>query len=98
MDTDQKELDELAGVIANWRAAKTKAAEWKTAADELSAVIVTALGDAEIGTVDGKPIVSYKRFKKTALSQKLLKQLHPDVFAECTETTESSSGLRLVEG
>lgn len=89
-------LDTIAAVVDNWRAARTKEAEWKKAKEELAAVILAALGDAETGTIDGQPILSHKRIKKTGLSQTLLKQLHPDVFAECLETKETSSGLRLI--
>jgi hypothetical protein len=94
---DIKPLDEIATVVDNWRAARAKEAEWKRAKEELAAAILAVLGDAELGTIAGRPVVSYKRIKKTALSQKLLQRLHPDVFAECVETTESNTGLRLVE-
>lgn len=89
-------IDNIAAVVDNWRAARAKEAEWKKAKEELAAAIVTALDGAETGTINGQPVVSHKRIKKTALSQALLKQLHPDVFVECTETKESNSGLRLV--
>ena len=91
-----KPLDEIATVVANWQAARAKEAEWKRAKEELAAVIVTMLGDAELGTVNGRPVVSYRRIKKTALSQQLLQQLHPDVYAECLQITETNSGLRVV--
>ncbi|UGU31379.1 hypothetical protein LT350_33705 [Mycolicibacterium smegmatis] len=60
--------------------------------DELEAcakaAIQEAMGDQEIGVLDGVPLITWKTTKRTSLDQKLLKALHPDVFEECKSTTE----------
>lgn len=53
------------------------------------AVVEEALGDNEIGTLDGEEVVSYKHVKSRRLDQKALKEHYPDVAEECMTTVES---------
>lgn len=89
-------LDPIKSVVDNWRSARAKEAEWKQAKEELAAVITQHLGDAEVGTIAGVPVLSLRRGQETRLNQELLKRLHPDVFAACCETREKSTGLRII--
>lgn len=50
--------------------------------------IKAALGDNEIGILDGHTIVTWKHTKRRALDQKALKAALPDVVAEYTTTSE----------
>ena len=63
--------------------------------EKAKAVVQEALGDNEIGTLDGHQVVTWKRSKRNSLSQRLLKQPHPDVYAECVETTEVRTSRRV---
>jgi len=89
-------LDNIKTIVDNWRTARAKEAEWKQAKEELAAVIAQCIGDHEIGTIDGVPALSLKALEENRLNYNLLKQRHPDIYAECCETTEKSSGLRIV--
>lgn len=78
--------------VAHWRevylAAKASEAEAKALAAAARDELLGALGDTEtVGMIDGKVAVSREESKRTALSQALLKRLHPEVAAECMETT-----------
>ena len=94
MSDAAKPLDDIATVVANWRAARAKEAEWKKAKEELAAAIAKHLDGAEIGTLNGAPALTLKTIKETRLNQQLLQKLYPDVFAECCEVKEKSTGLR----
>ncbi len=60
--------------------------------DELEAgakaAIQEAMGGDDTGTLDGATVITWKTSKRTSLDQKLLKSLHPEVFAECMATSE----------
>jgi hypothetical protein len=78
--------------LAHWRevylSAKAAEAEAKALAQQAKDELLGALGDTEtVGMIDDKVAVSREDVKRTALSQSLLKRLHPDVAAECMETT-----------
>jgi len=50
-------------------------------------IIENALGDNESGTVDGDLVVTWKAGKRRVLNQKALKESHPEIVEEFTETT-----------
>jgi predicted phage-related endonuclease len=81
-------LDHLRGYIELLTWAKAEKAKIKEIEDAAKAVIEEALGDSDEGTVDGETVVVWKSHKRTALDQRLLKQLFPDAAAECMSTTE----------
>lgn len=82
------DLTDLTGHIQTLQDIKAKQAELTELREQLEQTIKDRLGDAEIGTVDGITVVTWKHTKRTALSQRLLKKLHPKVAAECMETNE----------
>lgn len=43
------------------------------------------LGTAEVGTLAGRPVVTWKSTMRIAVSQKLLKQRHPAIARECED-------------
>lgn len=81
-------LDHLAERWAMLRYASAKAKEWSDIAKEARADIEEALGDAETGTIDGKPVVRFYWRKTRRLNQAALKADHPEVIAAYTTPTE----------
>lgn len=55
---------------------------------QLQADIKQALGDNEIGVLDGTPIVTFKRTKRTALDQRALKAEQPELVQQYMTSTE----------
>jgi predicted phage-related endonuclease len=72
--------------ILHW--AKLRKAEIKELEENARATVESALGDAELGTVDGVPAIKWGSYKRTALDQKALKQARPEIVAEFQKTTE----------
>lgn len=81
------ELDKLRNQVELLKWAKAREAEVKQVKETARAAIEAALGDDDTGTVDGEVVVTWKGHKRTALDQKLLRQLYPEVDAECRTTT-----------
>lgn len=85
-------LDALRAQVEILRHVKQREAELKELKAEAREQIeeLMAQDGADEGTLDGKPVISWRSYKRKALNQKLLKALHPDVYAECEDTTEYS--------
>lgn len=86
--TQAVELDDLAHHLHLLRQVDTKIGKLTSLRTDLVQRIKAALGDDEIGTVDGIPVVTFKRTLRVALSQKLIKERHPEVIPDCEEITE----------
>lgn len=82
------DITDLVGHVQTLQQIKNKQAELKELREQLEQTIKDRLGDHEAGTVDGVTVVTWKRIKRTALNQGLLKRLHGAVFAECQEVSE----------
>lgn len=84
------EIDDLAGWLDLLRQATRRKAEEEEQIKICRAKIEQALGESEIGTVGGMPVVSWKWVKSNRLDQTLAKQmLTGDQLASCM--TEVSS-------
>ena len=83
-------LDALRAQVEILRHCKQREAELKELKTEAREQIeeLMAQEGADEGTLDGRPVVNWRQYKRTALNQKLLKQLHPDVYEECKDVTE----------
>ncbi|GAB3873864.1 hypothetical protein ACFQ1S_00460 [Kibdelosporangium lantanae] len=84
-DATMVELTGMQGVVADLMAA---AAEKKRATqlyDALVELIKKRIGTAEIGTLDGQPVVTYTRSERIILRDKLVRELFPDVARECED-------------
>ena len=82
-------LDELAGWLDIYRAAQdtiAKAEEAKAVAREK---IEDAMGDDEVGTVDGQPVVRWTFVHSERFDQKKAKAILGDEFDACKVTTTS---------
>lgn len=77
------ELTGLASVIDALAEAKERAKLYEQLCDDLEATVKARLGDAEIGTLGGQPVVSYKSAPRQALSQRKLKEEYPAVALAC---------------
>ena len=53
--------------------------------------IKAALGDNEVGQLDGATVVTWTRTKRNALDQKALKAAEPELFAQYMAATEVRS-------
>lgn len=84
-------LDEFAEYVEMLRQVQRNLDHWGKLRVELQNKIKDELGDAEVGTLRGRPVVSWKRTLRVSLSQKLIKTLHPEVIGDCEEITEVRS-------
>jgi predicted phage-related endonuclease len=83
-----KDLTALHAQVEILRWCKMKAAELKELEAGAKAVIQEALGDQELGHIDGTPVVAWKSHKRTAVDQAYFKKTFAEVHAECLVTTE----------
>ena len=78
------EIDDLAGWLDLLRQATRRKAEEEEQIKMCRAKIEEALGESEIGTVGGMPVVSWKWVKSNRLDQTLAKEmLTREQLAEC---------------
>ncbi|GAA0632479.1 hypothetical protein GCM10010174_61930 [Kutzneria viridogrisea] len=72
-------VDSVADWIAAYRHAHANAEQWSELANRAKEKVTAALGDAEIGTIDGKPAVRYTIVHKRRLNTTKLREQHPDL-------------------
>jgi hypothetical protein len=81
-------LDNLRDTLNAYSLATAEIEKWKGIQAQARAAIETALGDAEVGTVDGVKAVTWTRSERTTLdSKKLQADLPADVLAPYLRTT-----------
>ncbi|GAA0638051.1 hypothetical protein GCM10010174_69860 [Kutzneria viridogrisea] len=83
--------------MAAYREATANAKRWTEIADRARKHITDALGDNEVGTVDGEPVARYTVVNGTRLDSKKLKAEHPDIVEQFTVPT-TSRRFTLVDG
>ncbi|WP_410648184.1 hypothetical protein [Amycolatopsis sp. cmx-4-54] len=85
-----RSVDAFAHLVASLRRIKRKQAKLAEERKQHEAVIKAALvaADAEVGTVNGVPVVSFVRSLKVALDQGTLKDRYPEIAEECAGITE----------
>ena len=77
---------EIVGWI-EWRSnAKEMVAQYEAEVREAEARIMSALQDAEIGTINGKSAVTWKAQTRSSLDSKALKEAHPDIAEKFTKS------------
>ena len=70
--------------------AREQATYYMDAAAEARAVIEAELGEShDAGTVDGRPVVTWRPVKSTRLDTATIKRELPDVYALYSKTTEA---------
>lgn len=85
---DSIALDELAPHLELLRTVEDQLARLKALRGDLQRKVKNRLGEVEVGTVNGVPVVTYRRTLRVTLSQKLVKELHPEIVRQCEEITE----------
>lgn len=75
-------LDTVLEALINAAAEKKRANQLY---DDLTEIIKTRMGTAEIGTVNGEPVVSYMQTERIILRDKLIREQHPEVARECED-------------
>ncbi|UUV33574.1 hypothetical protein NQK81_09005 [Amycolatopsis roodepoortensis] len=90
VDQPTRPVDAFAHLIASLRRIKRKQAKLSQERKEHEAVIKAALvaAGAEVGTVNGVPVVSFTHALRIALDQNLLKERYPEIAKECADISE----------
>ena len=78
-------LDHIKAHVDILKFVAAKEAELKEMKERSRAAVEEALGENEIGTVDGEPVVRWGHQKVNRLNQKALKAERPEIVAEYTE-------------
>ena len=81
-------LDNLKAHLEILRFTRAKISEYTEMADRSKAAIQEAMGESEVGTVEGEPAVKWTHSKVTRLDQKKLKAEHPEVVSAYMTTSE----------
>jgi predicted phage-related endonuclease len=82
-------IDELKGWLAIYREAKNAIAKAEEAAQMAREKIEDALGDDEVGTIDGEPVVRWTFVRSERFDQKKAKAILGDDAAACMVPTET---------
>jgi putative phage-type endonuclease len=71
-----------------WRKnAKELVDQYEAEVREAESKIMEALQDAEVGTIDGKPVVTWKSQSRTSVDSKALKDAYPDLAEQFTKSS-----------
>lgn len=84
---------EIASLLLERVELKAVAKQTKTAIDEIENRLRAAIGDAEIATVDGTPVLTLRAQERRGLDAKALERDHPDLAAKY-QTTSTYRVLR----
>lgn len=82
------DLESLRWAVELLRFAKERKAELKTLEDQARDAIEQALGDNEIGVLDGHVAVTWKTHTQNRLDQQTLKKTFPDIYEVCRKTSD----------
>jgi predicted phage-related endonuclease len=77
-----RDLEKVKAHIEVLRYVKSQKAMLKELEEISRAAVEEALGDDEIGTLDGETAVTWKHYKENRLDQSALKEDHPDIVEE----------------
>ncbi|XVV05359.1 hypothetical protein ACQPW3_08185 [Actinosynnema sp. CA-248983] len=88
-------VDDLAAQIDLLRWVEDQLDGLKRFRADVQRTIKLRLGDAEVGTVNGVPVVSYRKALRITLSPRRVRELNPALARECEEITEVRTFLLL---
>lgn len=83
-----RDLGSIRADIDAYRAVDAQIKALQDTKAQLRTTIEQALGDSEIGTLDGENTVTWKFSKRRSLDQAALKKEHPELVARYVTTTE----------
>jgi predicted phage-related endonuclease len=95
-DVATVKLDRFACLVAQLRDLKAHHEMYGKARAEVEGYLKTLMGDAEVGTVDGEPVITHRTTQRLVVSQKLLKQRFPVAAVACLENKRVST-FRLLD-
>lgn len=91
------ELDKAASAFfAAYVEAKNKVKEWQEKADLAGEQIKAALGDHEVGLIDGVPAVKWTTVESKAIDIKRCRELLPEQVLALVEVTRQSKRFTIV--
>ena len=92
------DLDPVASaMLAAYIEAKAKAKEWNEKADIYAEQVKAALGDAEIGLVNGRESVRWTTVETHRIDTKRIRELLPPEMVEKLETVTISKRFSIVD-
>jgi len=92
------DLDPVASaMLAAYIEAKTKAKEWNEKADIYAEQVKAAMGDAEIGLVNGRESVRWTTVETHRIDTKKIRELLPPEMVEKLETVTISKRFSIVD-
>jgi len=80
-------LDDVAVWVETYRTARANADKWTELADRARDHVTAALGDAEIGTIAGKPAVRHTIVHRSQLRSQKLRAEYPEICDAFTVST-----------
>lgn len=83
--TGAVEIDDLAEPLRLLRQANRQMERWGSVRRELQDMIKNRLGNSEVGTMAGRPVVTWRGTWRSSVSQRLLKERHPGAVVDVTE-------------
>ena len=86
---EHADLTPVAADLAAYRELDTQIKALKEIQATLRGRIEDAMGDHELGLIDGEPAAMYKFVKSRRFDQKAFKAAHPDLAAEYVTVSES---------
>lgn len=82
--------------LAAYTEAKRKIKEWQEKADLAAEQIKSAMGNHEIGLIDGSPAVRWTTVESKAIDVKKCRELLPEQVLQLVEVTRTSKRFTLV--
>lgn len=82
------DLESLRWAVETLRWAKERKAEIKVLEDQARDALEQALGDNEVGVLDGHAAITWKTHQQTRLDQQTLKKTFPDIYDVCRKTVD----------
>jgi len=98
INQEMVDLDQTtAAFVAGYIEAKAKVKEWTEKADLMAEQIKAALGDAEIGLVNGREAIRWTTVEARRVDVKKLREMFPSDVVEKLETVTVSRRFTVVE-
>ena len=98
LDNQTVALDMAASAfVAAYIEAKQKIKEWTEKADLAAEQIKAALGDHEVGLIDGKPAVRWSTVESKAIDIKKCREILPPQVLDLVEIVRTSKRFTIVE-
>jgi predicted phage-related endonuclease len=92
---DQVAVDELSAQLDLLRWVEGQLDGLKRFRAEIQRAVKLRLGDAEVGTVNGVPVVTYRKALRITLSPRLVREADPELARRCEEISEVRTFLLL---